>query len=266
MPAAEEELRAQYVSLAENQKSLAASEELYRNILENIQDVYYRTDTRGTILIISPSGAALAGYADPKEMIGTIATDYYADPAQRDIFLVELKKHRAVSNMEITLKRKDGSPVIVSTSSHAYYDASGNYAGVEGVFRDITRFKKVQRELKQSEEQNRVLIEHVQDGAFIMQDAILMFCNVAFAAMIGYTPKEIIGLPIPHLIAPEDRDMVMERHLNRLQGKSFAESYEFSMLHKDGTTRVLVALSVGYGIYQDRPATIGYCPERDKGA
>ena len=261
-------IRSSFIDITERKRAevaLKESEERYRaiiekdyqSILENIQDVYYRTDTRGTILIISPSGAALAGYADPKEMIGTIATDYYADPAQRDIFLAELKKHRSVSNMEITLKRKDGSPVIVSTSSHAYYDASGNYAGVEGVFRDITRFKKVQGELKQSEEQKRVLIEHIQDGAFIMQDANLIFCNAAFAAMIGYTPKEIIGLPIPHLIAPEDRDMVMGRHLNRLQGKKFEESYEFGMLHKDGTTRVLVKLSVGYGIYQNRPATIG---------
>lgn len=257
LKAAEEELRAQYDTLAENQKSLAQSEEKYRTILENMQDVYYRTDSRGTLMIISPSGAALLGYADPQEMTGKEATDYYADPVQRDLFIATLKKDRSVSNMEISLKRKDGSPVTVSTSSHTYNDASGNYAGVEGTFRDITQLKQVQEELRQSEEQNRVLVAHTQDGAFIMQDGILRFCNEAFAAMIGYTPEEIIGLPIPHLISPEDRDMVMARHGNRLSGNSFGESYEFRMLHKDGITRVLVILSVGYGTFRNQPATIG---------
>ena len=80
-----------------------------------------------------------------------------------------------------------------------------------------------------------------------MQDGILLFCNEAFAAMIGYIPAEIIGTPVPNLIAPEDRDMVMERQRNRLAGKSQKESYQFKMLHRDDTTRVPVLLSVGIG-------------------
>ena len=151
--AAEEELRGQYDSLAENQKALAASGEKYRAILENIQDVYYRTDSRGTLVMISPSGANLLGYAGVGEMTGRPATDYYADPAQREALLLALKKDGAVVNRETTLKRKDGSAVMVATSSHAYYDADGNFAGVEGIFRDITDLKKVEGDLRAAYEQ-----------------------------------------------------------------------------------------------------------------
>ena len=257
LAAAEEELRSQYDALAENQKTLAASEEKYRTILENIQDVYYRTDAGGNIILLSPSANKILGYAAADTLYGRPATDYYADPAQRDRFLAALQKEGSVSNMEITLKQKDGSLVVVSTSSHYYYDAAGKPAGVEGIFRDITRFKAVQQQLRQSEELYRVLVEHVQGGAFVMQDERVLFCNRAFAAMIGYTPEELIGSPAPGLIAPEDRDMVMGRQRSRLAGASLPETYEFRMLHADGTTRVPVVLSVGTGTYQRRPAVIG---------
>jgi PAS domain S-box-containing protein len=257
LAAAEEELRSQYDMLAENQKTLEASEEKYRTILENMQDAYYRTDAKGNVLMLSPSASKILGYASTDMLIGRPATDHYAEPAQRDLFLAALRKEGSVSNVEITLKRKDGTLVIVSTSSHIYYDASGKPAGEEGIFRDITRFKQVQQQLRQSEELYRVLVEHVQGGAFVMQDGRVLFCNRAFADMIGYTTEELIGSAVPGLIAPEDRDMVMERQKSRLAGKRLPESYEFKMLHKDGTTRVPVLLSVGTGNYRHRPAVIG---------
>jgi len=246
------------VALKESEERYRAIvEHDYRSMFENIQDVFYRTDAKGILTLITPSGARLLGYAGTDEMIGRAATEYYADPVQRDRFLTSLKMKGAVSNSEITLKRKDGALVIVSTSSHVYYDASGSYAGVEGIFRDITRFKRVQEELRQSEEKYRILVMHSQDGAFLMQDGILQFCNEAFAAMIGCNPADIIGTPVPDLIAPEDREMVMERQRSRLAGASLEESYEFRMLHRDKTTRVPVILSVGIGTFKNRPAVIG---------
>jgi len=136
-------------------------------------------------------------------------------------------------------------------------DPQAQFTELVHKIRQAVRFKQMREELRQSEEQNRVLVDHTQDGAFIMQDGFLRFCNEAFAAMIGFTPSEIIGMPVPGLIAPEDRDLVMERQRSRLAGKSLKESYEFRMLHRDATTRVPVLLSVGIGTYRNRPAVIG---------
>ena len=44
-----------------------------------------------------------------------------------------------VEDYEVQLKRKDGSPVWVSTHSHYYRGPDGNIPGLEGVFRDIGR-------------------------------------------------------------------------------------------------------------------------------
>ena len=61
-----EELRTQYNALAQSQRALAASEEKYRTILDNIQDVYYRTDAAGKLTMISPSGAVTPWLCQPR--------------------------------------------------------------------------------------------------------------------------------------------------------------------------------------------------------
>ncbi len=92
---------------------------------------------------------------------------------------------------------------------------------------------------------------------FLSQDGILLLCNDTLAGMMGYTKEEAIGMSVPDLIAPEDREMVMNRQRSRLAGERLQESYEFKLLHKDGSTHIPVMLSVGTGLYRNRPAVIG---------
>ena len=49
----------------------------------------------------------------------------------------------------------------------------------------------------------------------------------------------------------------MDNYRNRLSGIPVPASYEFRMLHKDGTTRVPVRMSVGIGTYRGKKASIG---------
>ncbi|MBA7487300.1 hypothetical protein ES707_22863 [subsurface metagenome] len=102
--------------------------------------------------MVNPPGVKLLGYNFPKEIIGkNLAKDFYYIPEDRKIFLEELKKRKGiVKDYEVTLKRRDGTPVTVSTSSHYYYDEKGNIIGVEGIFVDIT-------ERKQNEKLQQVL-------------------------------------------------------------------------------------------------------------
>ncbi|NMB79420.1 MAG: PAS domain S-box protein [Methanomicrobiales archaeon] len=111
--------------------------------------------------------------------------------------------------------------------------------------------------VRQSEEQYRVLIEHIQDGAFLAQDDKLVFWNSRLARMAGYAVETSLGIALSTLVAPEDRDMVIRRHRGRIAGESHPESYEFRILHEDGTTRIPVRMSVGTGLYRNRPAVIG---------
>jgi PAS domain S-box-containing protein len=117
---------------------LQESEKLYRSVIENIQDVFYRSDKGGNLIMASPSWAKLLGYDSLDDCIGyNIAEKFYFEPQRRKEFLEEIYRDGSVSDYEVTLKCRDGSPLHVSTHSHLYYDDEGSLLGVEGIFREI---------------------------------------------------------------------------------------------------------------------------------
>ncbi|MFA5332140.1 MAG: PAS domain S-box protein [Methanoregula sp.] len=138
----------------EREEALRTSEESYRTLGENMQDIVYRTDRDGNNIMISPSGVSLLGYDSVEELEGKpVAETFYCVPDNRREFLELLAKNGSVKNFETVLRRKDGKPVYVSTSSHYYYDHEGNVLGVEGVLHDITEIKQKEQELKKAYEQ-----------------------------------------------------------------------------------------------------------------
>ena len=121
------------------EERLITANQEYSNLLSQIQDIYYRSDNDGRVIKASQSWATLLGYKDIAECLGRyIAEDFYFNPEDRKKFLDEVYRHGKVTGYEVRLRKKDGTPVLVATSSHLYYDNAGNILGVEGTFRDIT--------------------------------------------------------------------------------------------------------------------------------
>ncbi|HCL90327.1 MAG TPA: hypothetical protein DHW70_03290, partial [Candidatus Atribacteria bacterium] len=131
------------VNHKQTEKKLKKSEELYRNLFENMPGAYYRTDKDGNLLMINLEGAKLFGYNSPEDILGkNIPQHLYFAPEERKKYLKELEKNNGnLKDFELTLKKKDGTPLIISDTSHFYYDKDGNIAGVEGIFVDITERK-----------------------------------------------------------------------------------------------------------------------------
>ncbi len=129
----------------ENEERVRKSEELYRSVIENIQDGYYRSDAEGKLILASPSFARLFGYDSLEEILNRpIAETFYFRPEERKFFLEKIQKEGFLDNEEIRVRKKDGTPFVVSVSSHFYYDDDGNIAGVEGIFKDISSLKKIE--------------------------------------------------------------------------------------------------------------------------
>src|SRR5659263_105151 len=120
-------------------------------------------------------------------------------------------------------------------------------------FLDLKRSEEM---LHQSEEKYRVLIENIRDGIFIIQDAKLKFVNEAFARIAGYCVEEIIGMDFRDLVAPEDKELVVDRYTRRLKGEKVPAEYEFRLIQKGGTI-ITVDMNVGAFTYFGRIASIG---------
>jgi PAS domain S-box-containing protein len=131
------------------ESSLVAAGHEFTNLLDQIQDIYYRSNAEGRLIRGSRSLSTLLGYDDLSECIGlSIADDFYLNPDDRKPFLEAIAREGKVTDYEVLLKRKDGTPVLVSTSSHVNVDATGRVLGVEGTFRDITERKRQEHILR----------------------------------------------------------------------------------------------------------------------
>lgn len=111
--------------------------------------------------------------------------------------------------------------------------------------------------LRQSEQKYRMLVDRLQDGMFVLQGKRLVFCNQALGHILGRPLEGLIGREFLELVAPEDRELVLDRYQRRLAGENVPAEYEFRLLHSDGRRRIDVHMHVGVIEYQGRPATLG---------
>jgi PAS domain S-box-containing protein len=181
----------------QTEKALRESEENYRGVIENLQDVVYRADVAGNITMASPSATEVFGYSSVDEVIGlNLARDIYLDPKNREDFLKAIQKTGSVKNFEAILKKKDGSPVIVSTSAHYYRDIYGNVLGVEGIAKDITEWKHAEEALRRSEARFRAVIDQSLQFIGLMDtDGTLIEANRSALAFAGISESDVINRP-----------------------------------------------------------------------
>jgi PAS domain S-box-containing protein len=240
------------------EEAIRESEEKYRKIFESMYDVYYRTDREGIVTEISPSVYTQAGW-DPGDVIGHPVTDFYRDPSTRKIFTNTLKEKGAINDYELQLLAKDGRVIEVSVSSRIMVDDQGRSMGVEGVLRDITMRKQMEKALRESEEKFRTMVENSLQGIFIFQDSGVVYANEALEQVTGYRTEELLSLPFEKLrglVHPDDQDMVWGRLADRLAGKDVPSRYEFKVVRKDGKPRWLEMIS-GRIEYDGKPAVQG---------
>ena len=240
------------------EKALRTSEVRFRSIIQRSDDIIIVIDRAGKITYASPAIGTVLGYTE-EELLGKDPLDL-VHPDDRDRIANTLAGLFAMAGKprlhEYRAVRADGTVV--------YLESIGsNHLGIpeiDGVViasRDITKRRKTEEALRESEAKYRMVVDQSYDAVFIAQDERLAFHNPAFAALTGYTGSELEGKPIAGLIAPEDRAVVMSRHRQRLEGQSPPATYGFSVLHRDGSTRVPVIMNISFGKIGGRPATFG---------
>ncbi len=196
-------LQGEIAKRRESETALRESEAKYRSVIEHITDVFYRTNIQGQLDMVSPSGVALLGYDTTDEGIGRSVESFWMYPEQRMALMEALKMHGQVRDYEVVLKRKDGSPVHVSTSSRLNLDESGAVLGVEGTFRDITERTRNQAALKESMRQFNSLFDNMTEGVALhtlvrdkngaLVDYTIENVNKSFEGMLGFQSANVKG-------------------------------------------------------------------------
>jgi len=228
-----------------SEEQLRESESRYRGIIENIEDTFYRTDAQGTLIFVSPSGVRLLGYGSSQEMIGQPNASFWMHPEKRPEMLEILKREGVVRDFEVLLKRKDGSPVVVSTTTSYYYSQDGQILGIEGIFRDITERKQTEEALRANEERMRLFFERQIVGMAITSlEKGWLKVNDKLSQMLGYSPEELFRRTWAEITHPEDLAMDVAQFDRLLSGEIDEYSLEKRFIRKDGAV-IYTHLSVG---------------------
>jgi PAS domain S-box-containing protein len=74
------------------------------------------------------------------------------------------------------------------------------------------------------------------DSVYVVQSGKFRYVNPQFAAVGGYTEKEMLGMESVSLIHPEDRQKAKENALKMLKGES-TSPYQFRMIAKGGSVQ-----------------------------
>ncbi|OPX60101.1 MAG: sensory histidine kinase AtoS [Methanobacterium sp. PtaB.Bin024] len=226
------------------EEALKKSEEKYRNIFENVQDVFFQTDIKGKIIEVSPSVEKQFGIK-PTKLIGNPVSLLYANHEDRKKLLKVLREKREVSDYEIALRDSENRLVYFSANVHFIYDSKNQPIGIEGALRDITDRKKAEEALKLSQIhlENAMDLAHLVNWEFDMDDMVFRF-NDRFYSMYGTTADQEGGYLmsvedyVKNFVHPEDVPAIAKgfRQTEKTGQPGFPEEMEHRIVRRDGET------------------------------
>ncbi len=262
-----EEIKTELAERRRTEAALRESDGKYRQIFENIQDVYYETGIDGTIIELSPSIEKVSRYKK-EELIGKSLYDIYSVPQERDKLVTLLIDTGKIIDFEIYLKDKDGIAKPYSITAMLIHDSQGNPEKIVGSMRDISDRKQAEKKLLENEERYRLLFMHSNDVIYSYDHEFkILTISPSVENVLGYRPEELIGKPFQDLniLVPTYLEKAFSDAIRVLSGETInSASYEF--ISKDGHLRfgevsgaplyqkgkIIAAISVARDITQRR--------------
>lgn len=182
-------------------KNVIETEKRYYNIFQNIQDLYYEALLDGTIIEISPSVKSMLGY-EQHEAIGMNMTSFYSKPEYRKQVIERLKNGEVIQNLELEVKKKDGTVRILWININIFNEADGSQK-VIGIGRDVSDYVEAKRKQFESEKNYKLIFdkmisaivinEPIYDEAHQLVDIVAVNANPALEKQLGMKPVDVIG-------------------------------------------------------------------------
>lgn len=169
--------------------ALRESEERYRYIVENIEDLICTHDMEGNLHFVSSTASHMFG-TDPSDMIGTNIRSYLAPEVADQFapFLAELRKHGRMKG-HMLVQMASGEKRLWEYRSKVYSQV-GSQPIVLGIARDVTE----RRRAEQTERRLVTAIEQANEGVIITDtDGTIQYVNPGLELITGYGKDELVG-------------------------------------------------------------------------
>ena len=204
------------------QKALMESENRFRALVQNSNDIITLTDPAGIVLYDSLGVLDLLGVL-PEQRLGCDSEQWihpddlsYIRMLREELLRVPGTRLRA----QVRLRHTDGTWRWCDSWAVNLLEEPGVRALVNS-FRDITELKGVETALRESEQRYRKLIEDASDIIFsIDMEGNFTSVNVIGERLSGYSRQELLGMNVRQLVAPESLEDVQRSMAARLAGEA----------------------------------------------
>jgi PAS domain S-box-containing protein len=190
-------------------QALALSEEKYRSVIEQLRDVFFRTDVSGLWTFLNSAWTTLTG----NSVDSSLGTHYlsYVHPSDRGVLLDAFKPlwdgDVESTVTEVRYFHRAGGYRWVEVNTHSVRDDSGQMVGTMGTLRDVTDRRAANEERQRLATNIRQLLDASGEGIFgIDARGIITFVNRRGSEMLGFDQSELIGQPMHELTHHSRKD------------------------------------------------------------
>jgi PAS domain S-box-containing protein len=213
-------------------EAVQESEERFQLLVEDMPVMVHAYDTEWKLVLWNREAERVTGYTR-EEMIGNPnALDLlYPDPELRERLQADWSAWgNDYRDRDWVIRCKDGSAKTISWSNLSRRFPIHGWANW-GIGVDVT-------ERKVAEEAYRTVVERSMQGVVVLQEGGVVFANPIAEQVVGRSLGEIRAMPfdgVVALVAPEDRDAVRQRLLDRFAGESVQDRTDIRLVRKDGS-------------------------------
>ena len=219
---------------------LLADTELYRNLVETVNDGVITIDEAGTILFANHAAERIFGYG-AAELVGASLTMLMPERL-RTTHLSGFHRYLATGQrrvnwdgVELPGLHKDGEEIPLEISYGTF--SRGGRQLFSGIIRDITERKRAEEVLRQSQQRYEDLVDSIEGIVWEADPETFRFTFVSKQGerLLGYPREEWLAAATfwADHIHPEDREWAVRRCENAVASQK-SHDFEYRMLAADG--------------------------------
>lgn len=234
----------------EDEYAVKESEERYRTLVEFCPDAIF-VHSEGVIVFANKAGLELVGGAHHEDELLETSIWKLVDQEYQEIVKDRIKTSHETKSVSSLLEERfiglDGRmlDVEVATMSIMYMGKQANQV----IVRDITDKKRMEKELREQDEQLRKIMDNMSDS-LVQTNASLHFEYVITGSrkILGYESNELLDTSVLEIIHPDDREAVKKR-IQKIKNKNSQMKMEFRIKH--ASNYYLWLESIGSGMFDE---------------
>jgi PAS domain S-box-containing protein len=234
--------------------ALGESEQRFRQIAENINEVFWLSNPEATLIhYVSPAYEKIWGrscdrlYAEPTSWMDPI------HPGDRERVAEAIRSQSISGQHDLTYRivRPDGSLRWIRDRAFPVSDKSGKLIRVAGIAEDMTERMEAQERLRLSETKfRRLLASNITGVVFWTLEGDILDANDLFLDMVGYSREDLReGTLSWKKLTPREYAPVDEKAIGELTATGTCAPFEKEYIRKDGRR---VAVLIGSALLEPK--------------